>query len=82
MGQKEKEAIINTFVRSNLNCGSLIWYFSSKESQNKVEKIHERSLKFLSNDYLSSYAELLEKFTSKQWRPKDFVGWFMKFSKH
>ena len=51
MGQKEKEAIINTFVRSNLNCGSLIWYFSSKESQNKVEKIHERSLKFLSNDY-------------------------------
>ena len=30
-------------------------------SQNKVEKIHERSLKFLSNDYLSSYAELLEK---------------------
>ena len=27
-------------------------------------KIHERSLKFLSNDYLSSYAELLEKSTS------------------
>ena len=29
-----------------------------------MEKIHERSLKFLSNDYLSSYAELLEKSTS------------------
>ena len=26
-----------------------------------MEEIHERSLKFLSNDYLSSYAELLEK---------------------
>ena len=28
-----------------------------------MEEIHERSLKFLSNDYLSSYAELLEKST-------------------
>ena len=64
MGHKEKEAIINTFVHSNFNYGCLIWHFSSKKSQNKVEKIHERSLKFLSNDYLSSYAELLEKSTS------------------
>ena len=58
------EAITNTFVHSNFNYGCLIWHFSSKKSQNKVEKIHERSLKFLSNDYLSSYAELLEKSTS------------------
>ena len=64
MRHKEKEAIINTFVHSNFNYGCLIWHFSSKKSQNKVEKIHERSLKFLLNDYLSSYAELLEKSTS------------------
>ena len=51
-------------MHSNFNYGCLIWHFSSKKSQNKVEKIHERSLKFLSNDYLSSYAELLEKSTS------------------
>ena len=61
MGHKEKEATINTFEYSNFSYGCLIWYFSSKKSQNKVEKIHERSLKFLSNDYLSSCAELLEK---------------------
>ena len=29
-----------------------------------MEKIHERSVKFLLNDYLSSYAELLEKSSS------------------
>ena len=51
-------------MHSNFNYGCLIWHFSSKKSQNKVEKIHERSLKFLPNDYLSSYAELLEKSTS------------------
>ena len=64
LGHKEKEAIINTFVHSNFNYGCLIWHFSSKKSKNKVEKIHERSLKFLSNDYLSRYAELLEKSSS------------------
>ena len=42
----------------------VIWHFSSKKSKNKMEKIHERSLKFLSNDYLNSYAELLEKSSS------------------
>ena len=64
MRHKEKEAITNTFAHSNFDYGCLIWHFISKKSQNKVEKIHERSLKFLSNDYLSSYAELLEKSTS------------------
>ena len=58
------EAIINIFVHSNFNYGCLIWHFSSKKSQNKVEKIHERSLKCLLNDYLSNYADLLEKSTS------------------
>ena len=64
MGHKEKEAMINIFVHSSFNYGCLIWHFSSKTSQNKVVRIHERSLKFLSNDYLSSYAKLLEKSTS------------------
>ena len=64
MGHKEKEAMINTFMHSNFNYGCLIWHFCFKTSQNKTEKIHERSLKFLSNDYVSSYAELLEKSTS------------------
>ena len=54
MGQKEKETIINTFVHSNFNYGCLIWHFSSKKSQNKVEKIHYRNLKFLLNDYSTS----------------------------
>ena len=59
LGQKEKETIINTFVQSNFNYGSSIWHFCNKKSQNKVEKIQERCLKVLSNDYDSSYAELL-----------------------
>ena len=52
MNYKEKEAIINTFVHSDFSYGCLIWHFSSKNFQNKVEKINEGSV---SNDYLSSF---------------------------
>ena len=64
MGHKEKQAITNTFVHSNLIYNCLIWHFISKMSQNNVGKIHERSLKLLSNDYLSSYVQLLKKSTT------------------
>ena len=37
-----------------------------------MEKIHERSVKFLLNDYLSSYAELLEKSSSVSMETKRF----------
>ena len=47
MGHKEKEAITNTFVHSDFNYGCLIWHLISKKSQSKVEKIYEKSLKFL-----------------------------------
>ena len=82
MGHKEKEAIINTFGHSNFNYGCLIWHFSCKQSQNKVEKILERSLKFLLNDYLAVMQNLLKNPHQCQWRPKDFVRCFMKFLKH
>ena len=70
MRHKEKQATVNTFVHSNFNYCCLIWHFTFKKSQNKVEKNHERSLKFLSNDYLSSYAEVLKKFTSVSLKTK------------
>ena len=74
MAHKEKEALISTFVHSNFNYGCLMWQFNSKKSQNKVERINERSLKLLSNDYSSSYTELLENTNQKLFSPKYFDG--------
>ena len=84
MGHKEKEATINTFVHSNFNHSCLIWHFSFKKTQNKVKKIHERSLKFLLNDYLSRAVmrNFLKYSHQSQRRTKDFARWFMKFPKH
>ena len=38
----------------------LAWHFCPKSSQNKIEKIHYRCLKMLTNDYHSNYKALLE----------------------
>ena len=78
-GQRQIQGCCNiqdgcSIPRSASDC-CLIWHSSSKKSQNKVEKIHE-SLNFLLNDFLSSYAGPHQ----YQWRSKDFVRWFMKFS--
>ena len=37
------------------------WHFSSEKSMKKIEKIHERALRFLYNDSTSSYDDLLSK---------------------
>ena len=60
LGQKEKEILINTFVYSNFNYAPLVWHFTTRKCTNKIEKIQERSLKFILNDYNKTYTQLLE----------------------
>ena len=38
-GRREKEVTINSFVHSDFKYGCFIWHLTSKNSQNKVEKI-------------------------------------------
>ena len=39
--------MINSFIYSNFNCGSLIGHFKTHTGIKKVEKIQERSLKLI-----------------------------------
>ena len=61
MGFKEKEVLLNSFVYSNFNYCPLVWHFCSSKSLYKIEKIQERALRLLHNDFASDYAELLKK---------------------
>ena len=45
---------------SNFNYCSLIWHFCSKAGTNKLEKIQERTLRFIYNDHSSTCTDLLE----------------------
>ena len=53
MGHKEKEAMINTFAHSNFNYRPVFVFgtsvLKSSKINSKVEKIYERSLKFLTS---------------------------------
>ena len=39
LGQKEKKALVDTFLYSDFNYCSLVWNFSTKKSTNNIEKI-------------------------------------------
>ena len=58
---EEKKTLINSYFYSNFNYCPLIWMFSSAKSLNKVESLQKRILRFLYEDYVSSYEELLPK---------------------
>ena len=60
MGFKEKEVLLNSFVYSNFNYCPLVWHFCSSKSLNKIEKIQERALRILYNDYSSNYETILK----------------------
>ena len=53
--------IFHTFIISNFNFCPLSWHFCSKSNTNKIEKIQERALRFVYDDYNSLYTELLSK---------------------
>ena len=52
--------IFHTFILSNFNFCPLTWHFCSKANTRKIEKIQERALRFVYNNYNSSYSELLD----------------------
>ena len=58
---KSRKIIYNSFILSNFSYCPLVWHFCGKKNNNKIEKIQERSLRILYNDYHSSYEQLLEK---------------------
>ena len=53
--------IFHTFILSNFKFCPLSWHFCSKTNTNKFEKIQERALRFVYDDFNSSYTELLTK---------------------
>ena len=58
---EEKKTLINSYFYSSFNYCPLVWMFSSAKSLNKVESLHKRALRFLYEDYVLPYHELLQK---------------------
>ena len=56
-----RKILVEAFIFSNFNYCPLAWYFSTAKQMNKIERIQERALRFINNDYHSDYSTLLSK---------------------
>ena len=53
--------IYYSFILSNFKYCPVTWHFCSEKNTKKMEKIQERALRFIYDDYVLNYEELLEK---------------------
>ena len=58
---RSRRTIYNSFIMSSFNYCPLVWHFCGKTKNQKLEKIQERTLRILYDDYTSIYDELLDK---------------------
>jgi hypothetical protein len=61
LNRLNKLTIFHTFILSNFNFCPLAWHFCTEKNSKKIEKVQERALRFVYEDYNSSYDNLLTK---------------------
>ena len=61
LNDSEKNLLFNAVVKSQFNYCPLIWIFCSKISNNIINKVHERTLRVILGDDLSTFESLLQK---------------------
>ena len=57
----KKRLVFNAVIKSHFNYCPLMWMFSSRKSDNLINRIHERSLRTVYNDTSSTFQELLKR---------------------
>ena len=64
LSAKKRKVIFNSFIESQFKYCPLIWMFCSRKSNDKINRLHERSLRIAYKDFDSSYEELLSRSNS------------------
>ena len=59
LNQKEKKLLVEAHVISQFNYSSIVWHFCGLLEIHKMEKLHERCIRFIYNEYTQNYFELL-----------------------
>ncbi len=61
MNKDKLRILMKAFIESQFAYCPLIWMFHSRELNNKINKLHERALRLVYNDHMSTFDELLLK---------------------
>ena len=57
---KKRRSIFKAFIESQFKYCPLIWFFHSRKSSQKVNRLHERALRIVYDDFDSTFEQLLE----------------------
>ena len=60
LNQKRQRTLMKAFIESQFGYCPLIWMFCRRNLNNRINHLHERSLRIVHNGYESSFRELLE----------------------
>ena len=61
MNLSKKKMLMNSFFKSQFSYCPLVWMCHSLTINNKINHLHERCLRVIYNDKISSFKELLER---------------------
>ena len=61
MNVKQKRTLMKSFFESQFGYCPLVWMFYSRGVNNKINHLHERALRIIYKDNISTFEELLEK---------------------
>ena len=56
---RKRKIVFTSFIESQFKYCPLTWMFCSRKSNNKINRLHERALRIVYNDYETTYEELL-----------------------
>ena len=56
----QKRLFLNSIIKSQFSYCPLIWMFCSRSLNNLISQIHERALRLIHNDHVSSFRDILE----------------------
>ena len=57
----KRKIILNSFITAQFNYYPLIWMWHSRTLNNRINRIQERALRIVYNDYKLNFKELLER---------------------
>ena len=61
LDENKKKLLYCSMIKSQFNYCPLVWMFCSRKSNNLINKVQERALRLITNDYQSSFNILLDK---------------------
>ena len=61
MNLSKKNVLMNSFSKSQFSYCPLVWMCHSRTINNKINHLHERCLRLIYNNKISSFKELLER---------------------